>query len=159
MSADRRNLPFVLGPHYCLAMMPRPVGRMLAATFAICWGFVTLFPAFVAPCPFHDPAFAKVATVGHHTAIGHSSHVMPPAEHSNGGNTRGHQHPTSHGCTCIGCCTFVAAFALVPPPLSFAPQIISAGSSLPLPPGESEAPSRRAHTLPFSTAPPQNLNG
>jgi hypothetical protein len=65
----------------------------------------------------------------------------------------------SHHCTCVGCGDCVSAFALVPPPLAFAPANISAGTDAPAPPAQIAAISRAAHSLPFSTAPPQPLIG
>ncbi|MGH7603677.1 MAG: hypothetical protein ACRENK_06720 [Gemmatimonadaceae bacterium] len=123
-------------------MVRRFTVRSFAAAFAICFAFVTVHPAFADPCPFHEPAFAKLAMAGHHT------------HHTQGGHDS-----KSHHCTCVGDGTCVSAFALVPPALTFAPAIVSAGTDAHVPPAQIVADTRAEHSLPFSTAPPQPLIG
>jgi hypothetical protein len=131
--------------------------RVCAALFAIGFVFVTELPAFEAPCPVHDPAFATLATIDGHahgalvTAHHHAIHT--PQSRTNATRDKTHRQ-RSHGCTCVGCGTCVSAVALTPTSLAFAPATISAGTRVPLPPIEKHACSIAEHARPFSTAPP-----
>ena len=134
--------------------------RVFAGLFALSFVFVTELPAFETPCPVHDPAFARLATMHGH---GHVHDTAPAA-------ARAHPSPTqlsrtnvkgdkthqqkSHGCTCIGCASCASPVALQPTSLSFAPATVAAGTNLPLPPIEKHACSIAEHARPFSTAPP-----
>jgi hypothetical protein len=114
--------------------------RSFAGAFAICFAFVTVHPAFADPCPFHEPAFAKMVMAGHH------AHHAP----------KGHDSK-SHHCTCLGSGDCVSAFALASPALTIAPAIVSAASGAHIPPAQLAPDTRAEHSLPFSTAPPQKL--
>jgi len=139
--------------------------RIVAASFAMVFAFVTEAPAFGSPCPFHDPAFANLSTgsghagravgsgevVDRHSLAQHHQHGVP------GGDT--HHQQKSHSCTCIGCGCCSSPVTLSPAALSFTPATISTGATTPLPPIQKHACSIPEHALPFSTAPPQNLIG
>src|SRR6266566_3410553 len=139
-------------------MISRPAVRLLGALFAIGFAFVTELPAFGSPCPFHDPAFARLATANAHAhGANHSSsvagHHSMPAQDYRINSKDGHREK-SHGCTCIGCGNCASPFALAPTSLSVAPATITVGTTVPLPPIEKHARSSAKHALPFSTAPP-----
>jgi len=146
-------------------MISRIATRIVAASFATVFAFVTEAAAFGSPCPFHDPAFAKLATssghasrtspssevADHHSLAQHHQHGVP------GGDT--HHQQKSHSCTCVGCGCCSCPVTLSTTALSFTPATISAGTATPLPPIEKHACSIPEHALPFSTAPPQDLIG
>src|SRR5437660_5490963 len=146
-------------------MISRIATRIVAASFAIVFAFVTEGSAFDSPCPFHDPAFAKLATSsGHASRTGASSEVADHhslAQHHQhgvpGGDT--HHQQKSHSCTCVGCGCCSSPVTLSTTALSFTPATISAGTTTPPPPTERRACSIPEHTLPFSTSPPQDLIG
>lgn len=143
-------------------VMPRgTVTRSLSASFAICFAFVTVLPAFSDPCPFHDPALAELAAtsasdLGHQGAsmVGMVHHSSATGQERGGNHGTHSQHQKSHRCNCVSCATGAPAFTLPAQPLSFAPAAISAGSRTPPPPSDTHARSRAEHALPFSTAPP-----
>jgi hypothetical protein len=132
--------------------------RVFAALFAIGFVFVTELPAFETPCPVHDAAFARLATMGshvHHAAAGiaHNHSIRTQGSRTNSTGDKTHQQK-SHGCTCVGCGNCASSFTLAPGSLSFAPATVSAATSIPLPPIEKHACSISEHARPFSTAPP-----
>lgn len=132
-------LPPPASRRYPLLMARSFIIRSFAAAFAICFAFVTVHPAFADPCPVHEPAFANMATSGHH------AHHAPSGHDSK-----------SHHCTCTGCGDCVSAFALTAASITFAPAV-SAGSDAHVPPAPIAPDARAEHSLPFSTAPPQTL--
>jgi hypothetical protein len=126
----------------------RSVAFLLASVFAS----GAVLPSFGDPCPIHDAGSAELAMMSHamHSAgpMSHQSATAADTEQS------GHSNHKSHHCNCIGagCCT--ASVMLPPTSLAFAPAVISAKSTAPLPPAATRGRRSSEHALPFSTAPP-----
>jgi len=142
--------------------------RVAAAAFAIVFALATEAPSFGSPCPVHDPAFARLSTgpghtraaaaptevADHHSSAQHQHATRGGSGGSGSGDSQHHQK--SHGCTCVGCGCSSSPVTLPSILVSLTPAIVSAGTTIALPPIEKHACSIPEHALPFSTAPPSS---
>ncbi len=143
--------------------------RVFAATVAAWFGFLTIQPLYVAPCPHHQLALAELAQglsiaagAGHSmVSAGSESHEM--ADMSAGDahsmhNMPGHNGPGSHQCRCLGAMCGSAPVGLAQSVARVLPAAITARMEVAAMPPVAHAPNAAPpHTLPFATAPPALL--
>ncbi len=144
-----------------LSMRRGAMTRWLAVVLATSFGFVTIQPGFVAPCPHHEPALALLARgMAMPPAAMHDMDAMDlshaPDRPSSPHHGHGHDHG-GDGCTCHGAsCSTHVSVAGVQAVEWFTPDVAIATGIRAVAAATMPRTAPPPHTLPFHTPPPQS---